>query len=74
MNWIKKLARLLRHHDKLLQKLGPLEVELDDLKLDPQTPERDARIAQLEAQLPDLREEVVDALLATNHRNVRTKS
>jgi hypothetical protein len=74
LNWIKKLARLLRHHDKLLQKLGPLEVELDDLKLDPQTPERDARIAQLEAQLPDLREEVVDALLATNHRNVRTKS
>jgi hypothetical protein len=74
LNWIKKLARLLRHHDKLLQKLGPLEVELDDLKLDPHTAERDRRIAQLEAQLPDLREEVVNALVATNHRNVGPKS
>ena len=74
LNWIKKLARLLRHHDKLLQKLGPLEVELDELKLDPQTPEGDARIAQLEAQLPALREEVVNALVATNHRNFGPKS
>ena len=47
LNWAKKLARLLRHHDNLLQKLGPLEVELDDLKLDPQTPKRDARIARI---------------------------
>jgi hypothetical protein len=74
LNWIKKLARLLRHHDKLLQKLGPLEVELDELKLDPQTPERDAHIARLEAQLPALREEVVNALVATNHRNFGPKS
>ena len=74
LNWIKKLARLLRHHDKLLQKLGPLEVELDELKLDPQTPERDAHIARLEAQLPALRKEVVDALVATNYRNIGPKS
>jgi hypothetical protein len=74
LNWIKKLARLLRHHDNLLQKLGPLEVELDELKLDPQTPERDAHIARLEAQLPALREEVVNALVATNHRNFGPKS
>jgi hypothetical protein len=73
LNWIKKLARLLRHHDKLLQKLGPLEAELDELKLDPQTPERDAHIARLEVQLPALREEVVNALLATNHRNFGPK-
>lgn len=74
LNWIKKLARLLRHHDKLLQKLAPLEVELDELKLDPQTPERDAHIARLEAQLPALRKEVVVALVATNHRNLGPKS
>ena len=74
LNWIKKLARLLRHHDKLLQKLGPLEVELDELKLDPQTPERDAHIARLKAQLPALREEVVNALVATNHRSFGPKS
>jgi hypothetical protein len=74
LNWIKKLARPLRHHDQLLQKLGPLEVELDDLKLDPQTPERDAEIARLEAQLPALREEVVNAYVATNHRNFDSKS
>ena len=74
LNWIKKLARLLRHHDKLLQKLGPLEVELDELKLDPQTPERDAHIARLKAQLPALREEVVNALVATTHRSFGPKS
>jgi hypothetical protein len=73
LNWIKKLARLLRHHDLLLQRLGPLEVELDDLKLDPPTPERDARIAQLEATLPALRQEVVDAFLVLGHCNFRQR-
>jgi hypothetical protein len=74
LNWIKKLARRLRHHDVLLQRLGPLEVELDDLKLDPPTPERDARIAQLEAELPALRQEVVDAFMALGHRNFRQRA
>lgn len=74
LTWIKRLARLLRQHDNLLQKLGPLEVELDDLKSDPQSPERDARVAQLEAQLPALREEVCDALMATNFRNFTSKN
>jgi hypothetical protein len=74
LNWIKKLARLLRHHDNLLQKLGPLESKLDDLKLDPQTPERDVRIADLEAQLPALRKEVVDAFVATGYRNIKSTS
>jgi hypothetical protein len=74
LNWIKKLARPLRHHDKLLQKLGPLEVELDDLKLDPQTPERETRITQLETQLLGLREEVVNAYVAANYQNFGPKS
>jgi hypothetical protein len=74
LNWIKKLARSLRYHDVLLQQLGPLEVELDDLKLDPPTPERDARISQLETELPMLRQKVVDALLALGHRNFRQKA
>ena len=68
LNWTKKLARLLRHHDELLQKLGPLECELDDLKLDAPTPVRDQRIAQLEADLPGLRDEVVAAFMATSLR------
>jgi hypothetical protein len=74
LNWIKKLARALRYHDALLERLGPLEVELDDLKLDPPTPERDARISQLSAELPALRQRVVDALLALGHSNYRQKA
>jgi len=74
LNWIKKLARALRYHDALLQQLGPLEVELDDLKLDPPTPERDARISQLEAELPALRQRVVDAFIALGHSNYRQKA
>ena len=74
LNWIKKLARPLRHHDVLLQRLGPLEVELDDLKLDPPTPERDAQIEQLEGKLPALRQEVVDAFLELGHKNFRQRA
>lgn len=73
-HWIKKLARPLRHHDQLLKKLGPLECELDDLKVDAATPEGNARIAELESDLPALRKEVVDAYLALNHRKFRPKS
>lgn len=74
LNWIKKLARSLRHHDNLLKRLGPLEVELDELKLDPPASQRDARIAELETQLPALRNEAVEALLACGHRNFKSKS
>jgi hypothetical protein len=52
LNWIKKLARRSRHHDDLLKRLGPLEAELDELKLDPPTTQGDARIAELETPLP----------------------
>lgn len=74
LNWTKKLAKLLRRHDVLLQKLGSHEVELEDLKGGPSTAEREARIAELDAEIPNIRRQVVDAFLATNPSNFRSKS
>ncbi|MGN8546467.1 hypothetical protein ACQPTN_17050 [Bradyrhizobium sp. 13971] len=73
-NWTKRLARPLRHHDQLLEKLGSHESELENLKADLPTPDGNARIAQLEAELPSLRKRVVDAYLALSHSNFRSKS
>jgi hypothetical protein len=73
-NWIKKLARPLRHHDLLLKQLGPLESELEELKLEDPNPDRLARILALETELPSLRRKVVDAFLELSHRSVATKS
>jgi hypothetical protein len=39
------------------------EGELEDLKCEPPNPENEARMLQLETEIPALREEVVDAFI-----------
>jgi hypothetical protein len=74
VNWAKKLAKPLRHHDRLLEKLGAHEVELEHLQGEPSTAEREARIVELDLEIPNIRQQVVDALLATSPSNLRSKA
>jgi hypothetical protein len=73
LNWIKRLARSQRYHDELLQRLGTLEGELEDLKCDPPSAENEARISQLEAEIPALRQKVVDAFIALGPKQRSSK-
>lgn len=68
--WAKKIARPARHHDEVIHEYFRMEIERDELKTDPPTRERDARIAELEAQLPIQLEKLMEATKAMSFRNL----
>jgi hypothetical protein len=70
LNWIKKLMKPLRLHYVLLRQHSPLEDELEDLRGQPETAQRNARIAELETEVDRAAHE---ALLATGPIDKRYK-
>lgn len=70
LNWAKKLARPARHHDEVIQEYFRMEIERDELKEEPPTRKRDARIAELEAKLPIQLEKLMEATKAMGFRNL----
>lgn len=62
LNWAKKLARPLRHQFENRKQQAACEIELDRLKRDPQTPERDARVTVLKAEVAALTEDFFKTL------------
>lgn len=66
LNWIKKLAKPLRQHDRCLQRFGGLESELEDLRAKAPTAASKLRIAELESEMEIAKEAMFEATQAVS--------